>query len=159
MSTEALQTCILLPCSATRLWAVPQACLGEIVTLAAADERPPPLLSWRGESIPVVDFGGDGDPAWRDPRTGSGLIAVILGLEGETCRYWGVALRGTGLGVARLGAAELEDLPDAVQEHALAAFRLRDTVYQVPDLLTIQRAIGEGGLTDREQCHAQPLEQ
>lgn len=159
MSTEVLHTCILLPCSATRLWAVPQTCLGEIVTVAAADDGPPPLISWRGESIPVVDFGADGDPAWRDPRTGSGLIAVMLGFADEPCHYWGVALRGSGLGVAQLGAVELEDLPDAVQDHASAAFRLHDTVYQVPDLLAIQRTIGEGGLTARERCHAQQLEQ
>ena len=159
MSHKGAYACIVLPCSASRHWVLPQACLGEILTLATGDESPPAEISWRGEQVPVIDFGAGGEARWRDPQTGSGLIAVLLGREGESCRFWGVAVRGTGLGVADLDGEEMEDLPDAVQDYASAAFRLQENVYQVPDLLAIQRAIGAGELTSGEATHVHQLEQ
>lgn len=159
MNQKAAYSCIVLPCSASRHWVLPQACLGEIVTLATGDEQPPAEIIWRGEQVSVVDFGVGGEALWRDPRTGSGLIAVLLGREGESCPFWGVALRGAGLGVASLDGKELEDLPEAAQDYASAAFRLQENVYQVPDLLAIQRAIGAGELTPGELTHVYQLEQ
>ena len=87
------------------------------------------------------------------------MIAVLLGREGESCRFWGIALRGNGLRVASLDEEELEDLPEAAQDYASAAFRLQENVYQVPDLLAIQRAIGAGELTSGEASHVHQLEQ
>ncbi len=159
MKQNADYACIVLPCSASRRWVLPQACLGEILTLATTDESPPAEIGWRGERVPVVDFGMGDEALWLDPKTGSGLIAVLLGREGERCRFWGVALRGAGLGVANLDEAEIEDLPEAVQDFASAVFRLQDNVYQVPDLLAIQRAIGAGELSSGEVTHGHQLEQ
>jgi hypothetical protein len=159
MSRNPAYACIVLPCSADRHWILPQACLGEILTLATSGELPPAEIVWRGELVPVVDFGAGGEALWRDPKTGSGLIAVLLGREGESCRFWAVAVRGTGLGVASLDEEEMEDLPEAVQDYASAAFRLQENVYQVPDLLAIQRAIGAGELTSGEATHVHQLEQ
>lgn len=159
MSEQAAYPCIVLPCSASRLWVLPQACLGEIVTVATTDELPPGEISWRGETVPVVDFGAGDDASWRDTLTGCGLIAILLGRDGENCRFWGVALRGAGLGVAMLGEGEIEDVPEAVQEYACAAFRLQEIIYQVPDLLAIQRAIGQGVLITGEAAHGHQLEQ
>ena len=39
--------------------------------------------------------------------------------------------------------------PEALQDYACAAFRLHETVYQIPDLAAVQRAIGEGILVSR----------
>jgi len=142
MSENSSRWCVLLPCSKTESWAVPQNCLAEIVTVHGADERPPEDINWRGEAIPVLDFGRDDGSCWRDTH-GSALVAVILGLEGDACKYWGLAIRGDGLGTIDINEETLEDVPDAALEHASTAFRLRDTVYQVPDLPTLQRQISE----------------
>ena len=138
-SGEEGQWCILLPCSEGERWAVPQNTLGEIVTLHADSEQPPDMLTWRGESVPVLDLGGDGESPWREPMGGTGLVAVFLGLEGEKCRYWGLALRGTGLAVKRLLPAEIEEATGAVAEYATAAFDLAGDTCQVPDLPALQR--------------------
>ena len=159
MTNRAGYPCIALPCSASRLWLIPQICLGEIVTLATAQELPPAQIFWRGELVPVVDFGAGEQAGWRDSRTGSGLVAVILGQEGQSCRFWGLALRGAGLGVVTLAGAEPEDLPEALQDYACAAFRLHETVYQIPDLAAVQRAIGEGILVSPDAAHGHQLEQ
>jgi hypothetical protein len=161
MSDALSRMCVLLPCSASRLWAVPQCCLGEIVTVPALADQPPDEITWRGEVVPVVDFGCAGDSPWRDQRGGVGLVAIMLGRQDEPCRYWGVAVRGEGLGVSELTENTVEDLPDAVLDYASAAFRLGDIVYQVPDLLAVQRAMVCGGINKREPGGrgAGPLEQ
>jgi hypothetical protein len=132
-----------VPFSAARTWAIPQSCLGEIVTVITASEQPPTLLEWRGETIPVMDLEDDGDAPWRDSRAGCGLVAVLLGQQGEACRYWGVAIRGEGLGIGNLNDPAIEDLPDAVGEYATAAFSLAGRVCEVPDLLALQRAAAQ----------------
>ena len=63
--------CVLLPCSSQRLWVVPQRCLGEIVTVAAYTDHPPDEISWRGEIVPVADFGRQDSLPWRDQRGGT----------------------------------------------------------------------------------------
>lgn len=142
MMEESSRWCVLLPCSASQAWAVPQKCLAEIVTVQADSEYPPGEITWRGESVPVLDFSDTTDSAWRDSRSGTGLVAVLLGLEGGACRYWGVAVRGEGLGVSEMNEDEMEDLPDSVLEHASAAFRMSGQVYQVPDLGALQDSLG-----------------
>jgi hypothetical protein len=144
MSELSSAWCVLLPCSDDQVWAVPRGCLGEIVTVPADEGPPPQEINWRGEVVPVIDFGGEDEPGWRDPRGGTGLIAVFLGLAGEACPYWGVAVRGEGLGVSSMLESDIEDLPDAVLEHTIAAFRMQDTVYQVPDLPALQRELAAG---------------
>ena len=152
--------CVLLPCSARRLWAVPQCCVGEIVTVPAIKDKPPAEISWRGERVPVVDFGDHGDPPWRDPRGEAGLVAVILGLQGEPGDHWAVAVRGEGLGVSALTEDAVEDLPEAVLDYACAAFRLGNVVYQVPDLPAVQQAVVRGDIIERKPASvgAGPLE-
>ena len=44
----------------------------------------------------------------------------LLGREGESCRFWGVALRGAGLGVATLGEGEMEEERGRVQFDSLS---------------------------------------
>lgn len=147
MIDESSRWCVLLPCSPSQAWAVPQKCLAEIVTVQADSEHPPQEISWRGEPVPVLDFSDTADLGWRDSRSGAGLVAVLLGLEGAGCRYWGVAVRGEGLGISEVNEDEMEDLPDSVLEHASAAFRMRGKVYQVPDLDALQDSIGVDGTT------------
>jgi chemotaxis signal transduction protein len=144
MSVNSPGFYVLLPCSAERSWAIPQRCLGEIVTVPATGELPPDEISWRGESVPVFDFGRQGEVPWRDQRGDTGLVAVVLGQRDEACRYFGVAVRGGSLGVSSLLEEEIEDLPEALLDYASAAFRMNGNVYQVPDLLALQRAIGSG---------------
>ena len=141
MTDDSSRWCVLIPCSKTESWAVPQNCLAEIVTLSEAAEQPPEELLWRGVTVPILDFGYDDGPCWQGQHGGSGLIAIFLGLEGEGCDYWGVAVRGDGLAVTRVVADQVEDTPGVVQEHATAAFKLQDTVYQVPDLAVLQKKI------------------
>jgi hypothetical protein len=133
--------CVLLPCSSSEHWAVPQNTLAEIVTLPADEEQPPEVLDWRGNSVPVLDFGDDDEAPWRERLSGTGLVAVFLGLEGENCDYWAVAVRGEGLAVRQISSEMLEDAGDVTVEHASSAFNLGGTVYQVPDLLALQRRI------------------
>ena len=144
MTDDASRWCVLIPCSKTESWAVPQNCLAEIVTLHDTAEQPPRELSWRGVSVPVLDFGCDDGCQWRKQRDGTGLIAIFLGLEGEGCDYWGVAVRGEGLAVKRVFEQQVEEAPEAVQQHATAAFTLQGAVYQVPDLALLQKKIATG---------------
>ena len=138
MSAAKNRMCVLLPCAANRLWAVPQNCLAEILTLPADSDSVPSEISWRGVDVPVMDFGADGNVCWRDPQNGTGLVAVILGVRGVGFDYWAVALRGSGLAVRHIDEDECQDLPEAMQEHALAAFELDGQTYQVPDLPALQ---------------------
>ena len=145
MSVDVAENCILLPAGGGRPWILPQCCLGEIVTVAAEGECPPETIDWRGEEIPVVDFDAVGGEPWRDPRGVSGLIAVVLGLREEDCPYFGLALRGSCLGVVRLAEAEMQDIADEQPSpYTLAAFRLGEQEYAVPDLHAVQRAVGSG---------------
>jgi hypothetical protein len=141
MTDDMSRWCVLMPCSNTEAWAVPQNCLAEIVTLHDVAERPPETVLWRGVNLPVLDFGDDDGSVWREHRSGTGLVAIFLGLEGEGCDYWGVAIRGEGLAVKRVASGEVKDSHEAVREHARAAFSLHGTVYQVPDLAALQKKI------------------
>jgi hypothetical protein len=136
---RAEQWCILLPCAAGERWAVPQNALAEIVTLHGDAAQPPEELAWRGVTVPVVDFGQEGEAPWL--AGGSGLVAVFLGLAGGGCDYWGVALRGEGIAARRIDPAEVVDAPDDIADHATAAFILDGATCQVPDLAAIQRQI------------------
>ena len=144
MSDNALGCCVLLPCSSERSWAVPQRCLGEIVTVPSSKEQPPAEISWRGQVVPVIDFGSTDTLPWRDHRGGAGLIAVMLGQRDEACQYFGVAVRGGALGISELPEDDIEDLPDTESDFTTAAFRMNGNIYQVPDLLALQRAIATG---------------
>jgi chemotaxis signal transduction protein len=144
MSTGSRSYCVLIPCSSGLSWAIPQRCLGEIVTVAAADDLPPREISWRGENIPVVDFGREDAVPWRDQRGDTGLVAIVLGQRDQACSFFGVAVRGGNLGVSSLADEEIEDTPESLLDYATAAFRMNGNVYQVPDLLALQRAIGAG---------------
>ena len=135
------QWCVLLPCSSSEYWALPLNTLAEIVTLHAVSEQPPEELQWRAKTVPVLDFGRDDGSQWRERLGGAGLVAVLLGLEGEGCDYWGVAVRGEGLAVKRVSPEDVADAPDAVAEYASAAFVLGGVTYQVPDLVALQRKI------------------
>jgi len=141
LENETGHWCVLLPCSDTEFWAVPQNTLAEIVTLHTAGLRPPEQLHWRGATVPVLDFGHDDGSLWREPVGGTGLVAVFLGLEGEGCDYWATAVRGEGLAVRQISPDEVRDAPEAVLEHATSAFVLNGVTYQVPDLVALQRRI------------------
>jgi chemotaxis signal transduction protein len=144
MSDNAFGCYVLLPCSSERSWVVPQRCLGEIVTVASSEEQPPAEISWRGQLVPVIDLGSGDTLPWRDHRGGTGLVAVVLGQRDETCKYFGVAVRGGALGVSDLPEDDIEDLPDSESDFVTAAFRMDGKEYQVPDLLALQRAISAG---------------
>jgi hypothetical protein len=141
MSDNTKRWCVLIPCSRTETWAVPQNCLGEIVTLHSDTVLPPDEITWRGRTVPVLDFGSDDGSLWREPRRGAGLVAVFLGLKGEGCEYWGVAVRGQGLRVVSLSPEEVKDMPEQVQQHATAAFNFNGVLCQVPDLDSFQKKI------------------
>jgi len=115
--------------------------LGEILTLQADSEIPPDEVSWRGRKVPVLDFGSDDGSRWQEPRRGTGLVAVFLGLKGEGCEYWGVAVRGEGLRVVSLSPDEVDDAPERISQHATAAFNYKGTLCQVPDLDSFQKQI------------------
>ena len=138
MSEQAERMCVLLPCAGDSYWAVPQCCLAEILTLPAGEELAPGWVNWRGVDIPVLDFGEGEIQPRREGGNNTGLIAVILGLEGAGPDYWGVALRGPGLAVREIACADCHDRPDAIHEYALAAFELDGKIYQVPDLPALQ---------------------
>ncbi len=133
--------CVLLPCAQDYSWVVPQGCLGEIVTVPAAEDLPPSEIKWRGETVPVMDVVSEGAPPWRDQRGGSGLVAVLLGRRDEACQYFGLAVRGTNLGVSNLAQEQIEDLEEPLRDYATAAFRMNEHTYQIPDLLALQRAL------------------
>lgn len=140
MSDEALTSCVLIPTSQSESWAVPQICLAEIFTLPSATDTPPEEVEWRGRTVPVLDMGKEDGVSWQEHR-GVGLVAIFLGLKGEGCDYWGVAVRGDGLAIEKISAGEVEDASDDILPHATAAFRLNDVLYQVPDLESFQKKI------------------
>ncbi|MEM1155239.1 MAG: hypothetical protein AAGI44_13965 [Pseudomonadota bacterium] len=146
MTEDVSTSCVILPCSSDRYWAVPQNCLGEIVTVPIKSESPPSDICWRGELLPVVDFGANDNLPWRDHLIGAGLIAVILGRNEGPCPYFAVALRGDALAITQLVEEDIEDLPHSEYEYATAAFRMKGKTYQVPDLWSLQQAIGAGDL-------------
>jgi hypothetical protein len=141
MTNDTKQWCVLIPCSATETWAVPQNCLAEIMTLNTDTALPPDEVTWRGRTVPVLDFGSDDGSLWREPHRGAGLVAIFLGLRGEGCEYWGVAVRGEGLRVVGLSPEEVEDEPERASQHATAAFNFNGVLCQVPDLDSFQKKI------------------
>ena len=141
MTDDAKQWCVLIPCSNTETWAVPQNCLAEIMTLKTDTALPPDEVNWRGRTVPVLDFGSDDGSLWREPHRGAGLVAIFLGLRGEGCEYWGVAVRGEGLKVVSLSPEEVEDMPERTSQHATAAFIFNGVLCQVPDLDSFQKNI------------------
>jgi hypothetical protein len=143
MSEKNSRWCVFLPCSTEEIWAVPQNCLAEIVTFQEADNTPPEKFSWRGQDVPVMDLGSDSETPWRDPVSGTGLVAVILGLKGQKYKYWAVALRGEGLAVKNLAKEAMTNTPENAREHSSSAFQIRDIVYQVPDLPELQKQIDQ----------------
>lgn len=141
MTDTANRWCVLVPCSKSETWAVPLNCLAEIVTLHTEDSSPPTTVTWRDRSVPVLDLGGDDGSAWRAAGRGTGLLAIFLGLQGEGCEYWGLAVRGDGLRVVSLSGDAVEDVPEQVQQYATAAFSFHGVVCQVPDLDSFQRKV------------------
>lgn len=141
MSEDASRWCVFIPVSKTETWAVPQICLAEILTLQSSADQPPEEVQWRGRTVPVVDFGVDDGSQWRESQRDSGLVAIFLGLEGEGCEYWAVAVRGDGLAARKVAPREVHDVPDSVVEHATAAFSYHGVVCQVPDLDSLQKTI------------------
>lgn len=133
--------CALIPCSDTETWAVPQNCLAEIVTLHTDAEQPPAEMSWRGRTVPVLDMGAEDGSLWLQPSRDAGLVAVFLGLKGEGCEYWGVAIRGQGLKVAPLLPEEMEEVTEGVKDYASAAFMFNGVLCQVPDLDSFQKKV------------------
>lgn len=144
MSENANKWCVLVPCSHTETWAVPLNCLAEIVTLHTDAVSPPSVVSWRERTVPVLDLGADDGSHWLAASRGTGLVAIFLGLKGEGCDYWALAVRGEGLRVVSLASEAVEDVPEQVRQHATAAFRFHDVVCQVPDLDSFQRKAAAG---------------
>lgn len=145
MSNPGTRMCVLLPCGGDLRWAVPQSCLAEILTLATEDENPPETMTWRGIELPVVDIGAPSGTPWRNAQGGTGLIAVVLGVDDEGSDCWGLALRGDGLSVRDVQESDCRDLPESVVDNSLAAFALGGAVYQVPDLPSLQRLAAAHG--------------
>jgi hypothetical protein len=142
MSDRASRWCVFLPCSREEVWAIPQSCLAEIVTVQTQSDVPPEQINWRGQDICVLDLDPGGKTPWRDPVGGqTGLIAVIPGLKGQG-ENWAVALRGEGLAVRNISTDKIRDLPDRVMERSSSAFELENSVYQVPDLPELQKQAG-----------------
>ena len=134
MSEKNSSWCVLLPCSSKEKWAVPQNCLAEIVTLPADDDEPPTQFTWRGQEVSVMDLDDKHESSWRDKRAGTGLVAVMLGLQGGAWKYCGVALRGEGLGMKDLASESIEDASDHALESSISAFSMGGEIYQVPNL-------------------------
>jgi hypothetical protein len=141
MTDDTKQWCVLIPCSHTETWAVPQNCLAEIMTLNVDTALPPDEVRWRGRAVPVLDFGSDDGSLWREPNRGTGLVAIFLGLRDEGCEYWGVAVRGAGLKVVSLSPEKVENMPERASPHAMAAFNFEGVLCQVPDLDSFQKKI------------------
>jgi hypothetical protein len=141
MTDSALKHCVLVPCSETERWAVPQNCLGEIQVVNSDTGSPPESISWRGREVPVLDFGPEDSTPWCESRNGTGLVAIFLGLKGDDCEYWGVAVRGNGLTVTSLSSDDIGDASDRVADHASAAFEYHGVLYQVPDLDGLQKRV------------------
>ena len=129
--------CVVLPCTDSDLWAVPENSLAELVTLSVEEDTPPAELDWRGQQIPVLDLQA-GSRGWGERHGGTGLIAVLHGLDTSGPAFWGVCLREHGLRVEDLPEA-VDDVPDESAEYALSAFRHQGQLYQVPDLVALQR--------------------
>ncbi|WP_157976726.1 hypothetical protein [Parahaliea mediterranea] len=117
---------------------MPQSCLAEIVTLYNVADTPPATVNWRGQVVPLLDLDERGETRWRDVRAGTGLVAILLGVEGHGCPYFAVALRGQGLGLQQVPVQEMVDRPDEALPRSLGAFRWHNVTYQVPDLLALQ---------------------
>jgi hypothetical protein len=141
MTENIKRWCVMVPCSRTETWAVPLNCLAEIVTLHTDALSPPGELSWRDRSVPILDLGAGDGSAWRSEVRGTGLLAIFLGLKGEGCEYWGLAVRGEGLRVVSLSGEAVEDMPEQIQQHATAAFTFNGVLCQVPDLDSFQRKV------------------
>ena len=141
MAESSTRWCVFLPCSREEIWAVPQNCLAEVVTLQAVNDTPPEQINWRGHEVPVLDLDDAGATPWRDPQGETGLIAVILGLQGQGSDYWAVALRGDGLVAKNLPTGEMKDMPARVLDRCTAAFEYENVVYQVPDLPELQKQV------------------
>jgi hypothetical protein len=141
MAQKSSQWCVFLPCSEAEVWALPQNCLAEIVTIPADGEVPPQHILWRGREVPVLNLDDTASLPWRQRQGGTGLVAVMLGLRGEGCEYWAVALRGDGLGMLDLAEQKVEDCPDRALGRSVGAFKMDGAVYQIPDLLELQREI------------------
>lgn len=144
MTDNTNRWCVLVPCSQSETWAVPLNCLAEIVTLHTDETSPPRELQWRDHTVPVMDLGGKDGSQWRAASRGTGLLAIFLGLKGEGCEYWGLAVRGEGLRVVSLTGDAVEDAPEQIQKHATAAFRFHGVLCQVPDLDSFQRKVAAG---------------
>ena len=140
MSINERQWCIFLPCGKGETWAVSQNAVAEIVAADAMSSEPPKQLMWRGKSLPVFDPGLGTGARWRE-ESGSGLVAVLLGLEGAELEYWGVALRGEGLTIKDIRREAVVDAQDEAHEHAVTAFRLHERLVQVPDLAMMQHQL------------------
>ncbi len=154
MSEVRVRRCLFLPCSAGEIWALPTSCLAEIVTLYDVDPLPPEWIKWRGQQVPVLDLDGNQSARWRDSRSGSGMVAVLLGIAGLDCHYLGVALRGAGLGLHEVPENEMEDCPDEIFARSVGAFRWRDTLYQIPDLLALLKEVGQEWRFDEDMEQA-----
>lgn len=139
MSETGNRMCVFLPCSRDIRWAVPQNSLGEIVTVPACGGGAPAEIEWRGQNVPVMDFAAAEAQPWCTDGSETGHVAVFLALAGEDSGYWGVALRGEGLGVWRLEDEECREVTEVASEYSLAAFEHAGRVYQVPDLPALQR--------------------
>lgn len=143
MSEQTAHWCVFLPCSAKESWAIPQKCLAEIVTVPDAGAKPPAFIEWRGESVPVLDIDEDNSVPFRHPVSGTGLVAVILGLKGQGNQYWAIAVRGEGLGLKNLSTEQITEVPERAEKWSTAAFELNNVVYQVPDLPELQKQMDE----------------
>ncbi|GAB3283554.1 hypothetical protein [Parahaliea aestuarii] len=156
MADSQSTRCLFLPGSAQEIWAVPQSCLAEIITLYNVAETPPATVSWRGVEVPLLDLDEQGETRWRDVRAGTGLVAILLGVEGRGCPYFAIALRGQGLGLQQVPVQEMEDKPGEVLPRSLAAFRWNNVTYQVPDLLALQDELGsrQAALSAEEELSA-----
>lgn len=144
MTKDTSTSCVLIPCSEDEHWAVPQSCLAEIQVVKSTSASPPAEVLWRGREVPVMDCGSDGALPWAERRAGTGLVAIFLGLEGVGCEYWGVAVRGDGLAIARLSPDNISDASSAARSYATTAFTYNDVLYQVPDLDGLQKQIAAG---------------
>lgn len=131
--------CVLLPVAERLLWAVPQRSLAEVLTISADSETPPATVDWRGRDIPVLDIGAGGKAGWRISQTGTGLLAVFLGLGDDSARRcWALALRGPGLAFRDIVESDCEERPEELRQNSLAAFTMDNEIYQVPDLPLLQ---------------------
>jgi hypothetical protein len=136
MRPDSLQRCVLLPCHGGQTWAVPPNCLVEIamVPVATADR-----VSWRDRDIPLFEV------ASAAPRPDPCPCAIFLGMKGQRCDFWALALADCGARAVTLAAAVLEEQPDQVQADCLSAFRFEGLLCQVPDLPALQARLAGSG--------------